>query len=93
MTAGGTPFTCEEVFRRLDDYLDRELTEAEMERVRDHLETCAQCAQEHRFEARVIAGVKAKLGRINAPGHLLKRIATALEAERNSPPSRGGSLR
>jgi anti-sigma factor (TIGR02949 family) len=91
MTAGGTPFTCEEVFRRLDDYLDRELTEVEMERVRDHLETCAQCAQEHRFEARVIAGVKAKLGRINAPDHLLKRIATALEAERNAPPSRGGS--
>ncbi|MFN0179676.1 MAG: anti-sigma factor family protein [Gemmatimonadales bacterium] len=89
MTAGGTPLTCEEVFRRLDDYLDRELTEAEMERVTVHLETCAQCAQEHRFEARVIAEVKAKLGRINAPDLLVRRIATALEAERQSRQSGG----
>lgn len=87
MTTGESPLTCQEVFRRLDDYLDRELTEAEMTQVRDHLETCALCAREHRFEARVIDDVKAKLGRIKAPERLLQRVAKALEAERNLPGS------
>ncbi len=76
-------FTCDDVFRRLDDYLDRELSAAEMQLVAEHLDTCAQCAAEHRFEARVIDSIKAKLSQIKAPDLLLKRVAKALEQERN----------
>ena len=36
-------FTCEEIFARLDDYLDRELSADEMRMVKEHLETCAAC--------------------------------------------------
>ncbi len=43
--------TCEEVFQRLDDYLDRELTPDEARMVKEHLDTCAACAAEHRFES------------------------------------------
>lgn len=75
-------FTCEDVFRRLDDYLDRELSAEEMDRVTEHLETCAQCAQEQRFEARVIDTIKGKLRQLKAPDLLLKRVAKVLEQER-----------
>jgi hypothetical protein len=39
-------YTCEEAFRRLDDYLDRELSSDETELVREHLEVCAGGARE-----------------------------------------------
>lgn len=71
--------TCEEVFRRLDDYLDRELTPDEMTRVKDHLDTCEICAREHRFEERMVSGLKQKLRRITAPKDLADKIAKSLE--------------
>jgi anti-sigma factor (TIGR02949 family) len=75
-------FTCEEAFRRLDDYLDRELADAEMTRLREHLETCAGCAREFNFEASVLEGVKVKLRQFDLPGDVLSRIQLALEKER-----------
>jgi anti-sigma factor (TIGR02949 family) len=75
-------FTCEDVFRRLDDYLDRELSAEEMEQVADHLEACAQCAQEQRFEARVLETIRGKLRHLQAPDLLIKRVAKILEQER-----------
>lgn len=78
-------FTCEDVFRRLDDYLDRELSAEETQLVADHLETCAQCAQEQRFEARVLDSIKSKLRHLSAPDLLVKRVSKILEQERNRP--------
>ena len=75
-------FTCEEMFRRLDDYLDRELSAREMELAREHLETCALCAQEHRFEASVIDEVRRRVRRIDVPGEMMERIVVSLAAER-----------
>ena len=48
-------YTCEEAFRRLDDYLDRELSSEETALVHEHLEICAGCAREFNFEASVLA--------------------------------------
>lgn len=79
MTDPTKQFTCEDVFRRLDDFLDRELTPAEMMLVQAHLDSCAQCASEHRFERRVLDDVRAKLGRIKAPHGLLQRVRQVLE--------------
>lgn len=76
-------FTCEEAFRRIDDYLDRELADAEMARLHEHLETCAGCAAEFNFEASVIDGVKRKLRQIDMPGDVFARLKLALEKERN----------
>jgi Putative zinc-finger len=47
-------YTCEETIRRLDDYLDRELTPHELQLVNEHLEVCAMCASEYAFEARAL---------------------------------------
>ena len=74
-------FTCEEVFSRLDDYLDRELTPEETRRLREHLETCAACAGEHRFESGVIDGVRQKLRRLDVPADLMAKISARIAAE------------
>lgn len=58
---------CGEVFRRLDDYLDRELPEGELEAIRAHLRGCAGCAAEFRFESGWLRGVRAKLRRLARP--------------------------
>ncbi len=70
--------TCEEVFQRLDDYLDRELTPDEARMVKEHLDTCAACAAEHRFEDRLLNDVKQKLRRLAAPPSLLARVQAAI---------------
>jgi mycothiol system anti-sigma-R factor len=75
-------YTCEEAFTRLNDYLDRELSEQEMQLVSEHLDTCASCAGEHNFEAAVIREVKQRLVRIDVPEMLALRISERLrEAE------------
>jgi anti-sigma factor (TIGR02949 family) len=71
-------YTCEETFRRLDDYLDRVLTPHEMQLVRDHLEVCAVCAAEYKFEAGLLTQLRHKLQRITAPADLMAKISRAL---------------
>ena len=75
-------YTCEEAFRRLDDYLDHELSAEEMELVREHLEICAGCAREFNFERSVIEGVEEKLQQIELPDTLQSRILKLLNDQR-----------
>jgi anti-sigma factor (TIGR02949 family) len=81
-------YTCEETIRRLDDYLDRELTPHEMQLVHEHLEVCAMCASEYAFEARALERLRDKLSRLEAPADLMAKVSQALErsqGERSSP--------
>jgi len=71
-------YTCHEAFRRLDDFVDRELPPEEMSLVSEHLETCAMCADEFEFEAVVLAEVRSKVQRISAPPDLMDRIRLRL---------------
>jgi anti-sigma factor (TIGR02949 family) len=71
-------FTCEDAFRRLDDYLDRELSAEEMRLVREHLDICEVCATEHRFERSVLDGLREKLRHIVLPDSLKSRVAEAI---------------
>ena len=75
-------YTREEAFRRLDDYLDRELSTEETVLVREHLEICAGCAREFNFEASVLEGVREKLRQIELPASLQARILSVLDEER-----------
>jgi mycothiol system anti-sigma-R factor len=70
--------TCEEMFRRLDEYVDRELNEVEAAMVREHLETCAVCAAEYAFEASMLRSVREKLNHIAAPPDLMRKISARL---------------
>lgn len=71
--------SCEETFRRLDDYLDRELSADEMRQVREHIDLCDICAGTVQFEQDVIDAVRAKLRRLDAPAGLHRRISEALD--------------
>jgi anti-sigma factor (TIGR02949 family) len=82
MTQHFDRYTCEEMLRRLDDYLDRELSADEICRVEEHLETCEACAREFGFEASVINVVRAKLRQVEMPDTLVDRVATSLASER-----------
>ena len=66
--------TCEEAFRRLDDFLDRRLSPEETRLVEEHLQICAACTREFTFESSVLQGVKEKLRHVEAPPDLLSRI-------------------
>jgi anti-sigma factor (TIGR02949 family) len=81
-------YTCEQVFERLDDYLDRELSPEEMEIVREHLEICAWCASTYDFEAGVLKELRSRLQRVAAPAGLLAKISGALQqAQAEAPDS------
>lgn len=41
---------CEQCEEMMQDYLDRELTEAEMQQAESHLDTCSYCRRRYRFE-------------------------------------------
>lgn len=77
-------YTCEDLFRKLDDYLDRALSAAEERRIREHLEMCATCAGEYRFEETLLAEVRGKLLRIDKPPDLMARISALLAREKES---------
>ena len=79
---GPTRLTCEEVFGRLDDFLDRALSADELLLVEAHLRTCAACASEHRFESGVLSDVRSKLSRIEAPPSLREDLLRRLADER-----------
>ena len=76
--------TCEEAFRRLDDFLDRRLAHAEMHLIEEHLDICAACAREFTYEASVLAGVRQKLRQLSMPPDLLSRITAEIQAARTT---------
>jgi anti-sigma factor (TIGR02949 family) len=78
-------YTCEETFRRLDDYVDRELTPEEMRLVKEHLEVCAFCILEFQFEASLLRQVRSKLRAVPAPEGLLGKVLGAIEDARSHP--------
>lgn len=83
---GPDRISCEETFRRLDDWVDRALAEDEQSAVEEHLRECAKCAVRFRFEQQVISEIRAKVRRIQAPHDLMQRIAARLsEAEGQGP--------
>lgn len=86
--------TCEEVFRRLDAYLDRTLGPEDLARIEEHLAECASCAGEYRFETQLLDGLRERLRRIDLPPGVLDRISASLaEAaaapEKDEEPSSG----
>lgn len=72
--------TCEEAFRRLDDFLDRRLSLEETKLVEEHLRVCEACTREFTFEASVLDGLKLRLRQLTAPPDLLSRILARLSA-------------
>lgn len=83
---------CSEVLERLDDYLDLELEEVEKHRVEEHLEACAKCAIEMRFEATVLRQIRRKLMQLPVSEDFVQRVSERLKvaAAASSSPEGGG---
>jgi len=75
-------YTCREAFARLEDYVDRELSADEIEKVEEHLSVCEMCAGEFAFEARVLDTLRDKLMVFEVPAGLEERLARMIAAER-----------
>lgn len=73
-------FDCEEAFRRLGDFVDRELSAEEMTQVQAHLAVCQSCALEFNFEASVLQCVKRKVRQIDVPAGFQARLLAALRS-------------
>jgi anti-sigma factor (TIGR02949 family) len=70
--------TCEEAFRQLDDYLDRELGAEETRLIEEHLSICAACLREFTFERSVVDGVRRKLRDVAGTSELMAKISADL---------------
>jgi anti-sigma factor (TIGR02949 family) len=73
-------YTCLETVRRLDDYLDRELSAGESVEVERHLEVCDRCLKRFQFEGAVLDELRTKLRRVPVPETLEARLRTALRS-------------
>jgi anti-sigma factor (TIGR02949 family) len=76
-----TPATCESILRRLDDYIDRELSPSDLQMVEQHIEECLRCAGAYRFEINLNQAVRSRLRRIRIPEDVMARIRWRLEAD------------
>jgi anti-sigma factor (TIGR02949 family) len=77
-------YDCEEALRRLEDFLDRELTPEEMILVQAHLDTCTACTERFAFERQVLDGLRDKIRRISLPPDLRASISRSLDRERRA---------
>lgn len=80
MNQSETRAACEAILRRLDDYIDRELSPEEMGAVERHIDDCLHCAGRFRFEMSLIRELRSRLRRIALPGDLAARISLRLAA-------------
>ncbi len=67
---------CREAERRLQEYVDRQLTGAEIRAIEEHLAVCERCADCYRFEAEVRTYVKRACAAEPCPETLKVRLRT-----------------
>ncbi len=71
---------CNETLRELYLFLDGELTEADREHIRHHLDDCSPCLEAFDFEAELRLVIKSRCTE-SVPESLRDRIARALDAD------------
>lgn len=70
--------TCSDCVQKLSPYLDRELSDAEVERVRIHLQECSPCEQLYQLQAGVKRVVKVCCDQGSAPPQLREKLLQIL---------------
>ena len=74
-------YTCNDALKRLNDYLDRELTPRETKSLERHLKMCLECSKKFAFEAEVIKQVRSKLKKVELPEGLMAKLSQSLTEE------------
>ena len=72
---------CQQIFEKLQDYLDRELSTEEIAQVKMHLDVCGVCAEEYRFEESVLRHVRNCVCAAEVPKDLAERLKRVIEGE------------
>ncbi len=72
------PVDCEDLFGKLDLFMDRELPQHELDRLETHLAHCLPCAGRRDFESQLRAVVRDRCSD-QAPDDLVRRIRARLE--------------
>ena len=65
---------CREVLRRVFEFLDGEMTEQDVERIRQHLDECSPCLTEYGLDVALKALVRRSCACEQAPEELRERI-------------------
>ena len=78
-------FDCRAAVDHLYDYLDGELTTADADLVRAHLEACAHCFRFFDFEAAFLRFIEARRRGEHASPELRRRILDKLLSEGDPP--------
>lgn len=81
-------YSCAQVVRLLDDFVDRELSPREIELVERHLVECEKCAHEVRLEEGTLRSIRSTMRRIQLPPGAEARVwrAIAREQRRRTTP-------
>lgn len=67
-------YSCEEAIKRLNEYLDHELSESERTVVLRHLEICKPCLKRFSFEQTLMVSIRAKLNILCTPAPLKDKL-------------------
>lgn len=73
---------CGDCAKALYPYLDRELSDEDLEQVRVHLEACTGCSHQYQFEESLRRLVRVRCQEQGAPPSLRERITLTLAMER-----------
>ena len=78
----GDYYSCAEAVRRLNEYLDHELTPEERAVVLKHLEICKPCLRRFTFEQTLIVSLRQKIIRLAAPAPLREKLHGLLRQDK-----------
>jgi mycothiol system anti-sigma-R factor len=66
--------SCEQVAKLLYQYIDRELSDDEHRRVRQHLDACPPCKHVFRLEEGMLTVIGERCRKVSAPDRLIDRV-------------------
>ena len=71
-------YSCEEAVKRLNEYLDHQLSEDEKVVVMKHLEICKPCFSRFSFEQSLIVSIRERVTKLCAPAALKCKLSGLL---------------
>jgi mycothiol system anti-sigma-R factor len=74
---------CQDCVRALNPYLDRELSDEDVQQVRQHLDACRGCLHVYQFQESVRRLVRVRCREQTAPASLRMRISLSLAVEQS----------
>lgn len=74
--------TCRDCVEALNPYIDRELSDADIAHVREHLELCGSCLHVYKFEESVRRLVRVRCQEQSAPESLRTKVQLSWATER-----------